>query len=155
MLSRMCCSGKRSPRLWWMQTEINFPQIDAEITALHHLWHIQNCAVIVTKICCKHGDDTWKLSEDTMRFQNSERKIRKGKWKLWMETFKKQKYEEMKVAKQIDIWSKTELNRRGTISQELWITNYVLGIQAKYKKAMVWDLLWTIWAMPQLYFRVI
>lgn len=35
-------------------------------TALHHLQHIQNCALTRTEMCCKHG-------EDMMRFPNSKR----------------------------------------------------------------------------------
>lgn len=47
----------------WMQREINFPQIDAKITALYHLQRVQNCAFM----CCKHEEDIWKLSWDMMR----------------------------------------------------------------------------------------
>ncbi len=72
MLSGMCCSGKRSPRLLrWMQTEINLPQTDAKKTALHHLQHIRKCADIRTQMCSKH-------EEDMMRLQNSNREIQRG-----------------------------------------------------------------------------
>lgn len=132
----MCCSGKHRPRLLWRtQTEINFPQIDAKITALHHLQHIQNCAVIWAKMCHKHEEDIWKLSQDMMRFQNSKREIQRGKSMSWMDTFKGQKYEEIKVATWIDSWSKTEWNGKAPILREQWITSDVLGVRAKYKKA--------------------